>query len=147
MAIGLLKDPPEKHMYRHDLESIYYCILDMSYSYIRHALTAKLVPALWQWRELSIWSLADSKSLCLLTWPNSMSTGKGYVSCKFEGGFNIMQYWVIAMRRMFNQAYSATSSYEDTRLLMDIGEPELKFDPETCDDIITFDKFEALLAK
>lgn len=149
MAMELLEtQPPPTHLFRHDLESFVYCIADMTLADVpdKHG---RMVPALADWRKLSMKSLAKEKHLFLLT--TSAFTDKD-----FKPGFSGYKHAISRFKLRFQKLYNALNarassgqgddSESNISVLSDDSDGLLPADADV-NQIVTFKKFEKILLR
>ena len=138
MAAELLGHEPPAHMYRHDLESIFYCMLDMTLADTLDSNAKKFRPALWKWSELSTKKVQDQKFLILLSSEYEFMTAPGF-HFRFD-------YVLGQLAKMFSEGYTALKDQRTKeKWARNIGIDLPKFDALTCNGAIAFDRFEEIL--
>ncbi|KAF8199158.1 hypothetical protein BJ912DRAFT_1139962 [Pholiota molesta] len=133
MARDLLEPTPREHLYRHDLESLFYVIIVLMFRSPGEQLTEderfKHFPALKQWFTQGPADLLDKK--------------KAFYSTELPQAphnFRKLRQPMSKMKRMFRDGY-------ETRLDMLEDNPAKQplFDESTLDGHVNFDKFQAIL--
>ena len=135
MAIDLLRDDPSVHMYRHDLESMFYVLVWITSRF--HNGTEITDPPLQEWADEGGTALVKEKTFFLMLSPPPPPTAE----------FDPLGRWVASIRKMLRGGFSARTDY-NTELNISrrsqIACP-LRFDDETLGGCITFDKFQTIL--
>jgi hypothetical protein len=135
MAIDLLSGESTVHMYRHDLESLYYVLVWITSRF--HDGVEIANPPLKDWTEGKHQHLIYSKS-AFLSEPSLMPTER----------FASIGRHISRMRRMFSEGLMArTMAVEDSRYKSaPQGGPEiLHFADDTLGGLVTFDTFQTIL--
>ncbi len=96
MAIDLLRKSPPTHMYRHDLESLFYVIVVLTSRY--HDGRGVVDPPFQTWFDLGSDDLAKEKSSFLSSTPTQPTPN-----------FQTISNWVLKMKLMFLKGYNAKS--------------------------------------
>lgn len=134
IAMELLRAIECMHRYRHDLESIMYCIMDLTMANVlvrNEDREGVWKPGLWRWHQNTVEALADSKSAFIT---NPMTADFKVYKDKF-GRFLPM---VRNLKLLFSDAYGKLNN-QDVK-----NDPNFNYD--TCDDVIDFKKFREILA-
>ena len=122
MAIDLLRDHPSVHMYRHDLESMFYVLV---------WITSRFHNG-----EEGGTALVDKKLSFMLS-PPPPPTAE----------FDPLGRWVASIRKMIHGGFSARTDY-DTELNISLRSQNASlphFDDEILGGCVTFDKFQMIL--
>ena len=137
MAIELLQHPPPTHLYRHDLESLFYVIVILTSRYHEgRELTEN--PPLQAWFDLGADDLSGRKE--------SFMMNRG-VAPQPTLHFQKIEGVISSMRKMFRHAFLAQADYIDKKRKMVAGEKQAvpEFDESTLGGHINFDKFREIL--
>ena len=132
MAIDLLHRDASIHMYRHDLESMFYVLLWITSRF--HNGEEIVNPPLQEWADKDDTYLLDKKRSFISHEAPPVPTPQ-FVSLR--------RCWVIPMLKMIEEGFSARRRY-----LLEKETPEsatLYFDDETLGGLVTLDKFQAIL--
>jgi serine/threonine protein kinase len=132
MAIDLLQRDAPIHMYRHDLESMFYVILWITSRFHNGEEIAN--PPLQEWADKDDTALLHKKSRLIFHETPPAPTPQ-FVSLR--------RRWVIPMLMMIAEGFSTRRRY-----LLEEETPEsatLYFDDETLGGLVTLDKFQAIL--
>jgi len=132
MAIDLLHRDAPIHMYRHDLESMFYVLLWITSRFHNGEEIAN--PPLQDWADKDGMALLDRK--------------RGFISYEAPPAptphfVSLRRCWVIPMLKMIRSGFSMRAN-----LLLEKETPEsdtLYFDDETLGGLVTLDKFQAIL--
>ncbi|KAJ7094554.1 hypothetical protein B0H15DRAFT_128242 [Mycena belliarum] len=131
MAVDLLvTGPPPPHIYRFDLESLFYVIAYVVYQY--HEGKKIDNPPFDAWDHLPTAALRDKKYSFLF---NALTVPP-------TSNFSALLRLTLLLHKMFLDAYSARTQ---AKTLVMIGSASTTFDDDTLGDHITFDKFEKIL--
>jgi hypothetical protein len=132
MAIDLLRPDPPVHMYRHDLESMFYVVVWITSRF--HNGEEISDPPLQQWADQGDATLVDKKHSFILSVPPRQTA-------RFES----FGRWVVPMQKMMRDGFSARTEY-----ISEVGlaeSPNLPpFEHETLGGFVSFDKFQAVLS-
>ena len=132
MAIDLLREEPVEHLYRHDLESLFYVLVWITSRFN----DGKEIPS----PPLQEWAKGDHRivetSKCAFILEPSL-----FPTEKFESfGFHITR-----MHMMFRQGHAARSNARAFARRFNIGSPVTSFDDVTLGGWVTFDTFQSIL--
>ncbi|KAJ6542223.1 hypothetical protein DFH09DRAFT_47189 [Mycena vulgaris] len=128
MAIDLLVPEPPTHLYRHDLESLFYAITWFITTFHEGRWVDN--PPLWQWKLMGMAALREKKTAFLFQSPPTPTAN-----------FTLMgRNWVGPMIRMFGDGIHARQGH---RIEATSRDPPFK--EETLGGFVTFDKFSAIL--
>ena len=136
MAIDLLSGEPTDHLYRHDLESLFFVLVWIT---ARHDGEDIPKPPLKEWAEGDHQRVMESKSSFLLK-PSLIPTKR----------FASLELHISRMHVMFRQGHVARSNARDiaranSRFNL-ASEPETShFDDVTLGGLVTFDAFQSIL--
>jgi len=120
MAIDLLGGEPTVHMYRHDLESLFYVLVWITSRFHEGVEIEK--PPLQEWTEGEV---VRVKTSFILTAPFQSTIG-----------FQSFRHWVTSMRKMFIDGLWAKSQVDSSLSY---------FDNDTLGGWVTFDTFQSIL--
>ncbi|PFH47094.1 hypothetical protein AMATHDRAFT_7078 [Amanita thiersii Skay4041] len=135
MAGELLKPVPPKHMYRHDLESLFYVIVVLTTIYHEGQIIEEKHP-IKDWFHAGSATLSQIKKAFFtepIPWPTLH--------------FERMRRWTGQLRILFSNGYRAKADHQqavDDALLESIPAPPA-FEDETFDGLINFAKFAKIL--
>ena len=131
MAIDLIHPDPTVHMYRHDLESMFYVLVWITSRFHNGQEIAH--PPLQEWADNSGATLLEKKNLFIMSVPP-------HRTAQFES----FGHWVVSMQNMMHDGF-----WTRTRYLSEVGlaeSPNLPpFEHETLGGFVTFDKFQVVL--
>ena len=131
MAIDLLRPDPPVHMYRHDLESMFYVVVWITSRF--HNGDEILDPPLQEWADNGGLALLEKKNLFIM-----------FVPPQRTAQFESFGRWVVSMQKMMRDGFSARTEYFSEVGLAE--SPNLPpFEHETLGGFVTFDKFQAIL--
>ena len=139
MAIDLLQHPPPTHLYRHDLESLFYVIVILTSRYHEgRELTEN--PPLQAWFDLGADDLLDKKVSFM------MNRGVPQPTLHFQK----IEGMISSMRKMFRDAFAAQADHTDninkmTKMVAREKQAVPEFDESTLGGHINFDKFHEIL--
>jgi hypothetical protein len=123
MAIDLLSGESTVHMYRHDLESLFYVLVWITSRF--HDGVEIKNPPLQDWAEGKPQAVVKAKGFFILTAPFQSTEG-----------FQSFRHWVTSMRKTFIDGLSAKSQVD----------PSLSyFDNDTLGGFVTFNAFQTIL--
>jgi serine/threonine protein kinase len=133
MAIDLIHPDPTVHMYRHDLESMFYVLVWITSRF--HDGQEIVEPPLQEWAYSGGATLLKEKNYFLVSIPPRRTEH-----------FESFGRWVVSMQKMFLDGLHAHASY-----LLDLSVPgsqissPVHFAHDTLDGLVTFDKFQKIL--
>ncbi|PFH45845.1 hypothetical protein AMATHDRAFT_200217 [Amanita thiersii Skay4041] len=132
MACDLLEPSPPKHVYRHDLESLFYVMLFLTTMYHNGQMIADAKNPLTAWFSLGAEALQAAKERFLPRRPPLPTQH-----------FMDMKNWTVGLQRLFHDGYNARSS----AFLKAIDTPTdiPSFDNDTLGGNVDFDKFQKIL--
>lgn len=133
MAIDLLRPDPPVHMYRHDLESVFYVLgWITSRFYNGEEITE---PPLQEWADLGGVALVGEKYRFIMSLPPRRT-----------GQFESFGRWVVPMQTMFRDGFSSRTRHLSE---VSVAGPQTSshphFEDETFSGLVTFDEFQAIL--
>ena len=135
MAIDLLRPDPPAHMYRHDLESMFY-VLTWITLWRFHDGEEIADPPLQEWADEGGVTLVGEKYRFIMSEP-PQPTSK----------FNALGRWVVSLQTMFRDGFSARKKYR-SELAIAIRSKAMHpliFEDEMLGGFVTFDMFQAIL--
>jgi hypothetical protein len=133
MAIDLLWDHPSVHMYRHDLESMFYVLVWITSRFHNGEEIAD--PPLQEWADQGGTALVDKKLSFMLS-PPPPPTAE----------FDPLGRWVASIRQMTRGGFSARTDYDtELNICRRSQNASPHFDDETLGSCVTFDKFQMIL--
>jgi hypothetical protein len=130
MAIDLIHPDPTVHMYRHDLESMFYVLVWITSRFHNGQEIAD--PPLQEWADNSGATLLKEKNSFLMSVPPRRTA-------QFES----FGRWVGSMKTMMRDGFSARRNYSEVGLAESPNLPP--FEHETLGGFVTFDKFQVVL--
>jgi hypothetical protein len=139
MARDLLEPTPRKHLYRHDLESLFYVIVVLMYrsqdpTLKREDKKFENFPALIDWFTLAPAQLLKEKSY--------------FFSTNLPGApdaFKELYPPILVMKEMFDGGYRARRLHEMAMSILPRDSDKPSFDESTLGGHVNFDKFQAIL--
>jgi serine/threonine protein kinase len=132
MAIDLIHPDPTIHMYRHDLESIFYVLVWITSRF--HDGQEIADPPLQEWADNDDLLLVEKKRSFFLSMPPRTKQ------------FESFGRWVVSMQTMFRDGFSSKTQYLAELSVAESQAQRLAhFDDETLSNLITFDRFQAVL--
>ncbi|KAF8798526.1 hypothetical protein BYT27DRAFT_7150876 [Phlegmacium glaucopus] len=133
MAIDLLHPTPPTHLYRHDLESLFYVIVVLTSRY--HKGREIENPPLQEWFDLGADALGKEKK-AFLTDPAPQPTAD----------FQRVMIWTSQMRLMFRDGLQARADHDETMVVKSLGkQANSVFDESTLGGHVDFDNFGCIL--
>jgi serine/threonine protein kinase len=133
MAIDLIHPDPTVHMYRHDLESMFYVLVWITSRFHNGQEIAD--PPLQEWADNADLILVDKKRSFFMAMPPQRTE-------QFES----FGRWIVSMQKMFLDGLHAHVSY-----LLDLSVAgsqilyPVHFANDTLNGLVTFDKFQKIL--
>ena len=133
MAIDLIHPDPTVHMYRHDLESMFYVLVWITSRFHNGQEIAD--PPLQEWADNADLILVDKKRSFFMSMPPRRTE-------QFES----FGRWIVSMQKMFLDGLHAHASY-----LLDLSVAgsqilsPVHFADDTLNGLVTFDKFQKIL--
>ncbi|PFH45847.1 hypothetical protein AMATHDRAFT_8584 [Amanita thiersii Skay4041] len=135
MACDLLRPSPSKHVYRHDLESLFYIIFVLTTMYHNGQMTTATKHPLREWFHVSAKTLPSIKYGFLAKIPPPTTEH-----------FLIMRLWMIHLQGLFDNGYHARSNFQRLAEKAKIACKDTpSFDHETLGGEVDFDKFHEIL--
>lgn len=133
LALELLREGDCEHRFRHDLESIMYCVMDMTMEevWVPVGTGGVLRPALWAWRQLSMGVICGQKHMFIHSPPTPSYE-------RYKPHFAIFLEVVLEWRVLFLKFYN----HLNLAAAMKVKE----VDYETCGGIIDCQKFVDVLS-
>jgi len=133
MAIDLIHPDPTIHIYRHDLELIFYVLVWITSRF--HDGQEIADPPLQEWADNDDLLLVEKKRSFFLSMPPRQTK-------QFES----FGRWVVSMQTMFRDGFSSKTKYLAELSVAESQAQHLAhFDDETLNDLVTFDRFQAVL--
>ena len=132
MAIDLIHPDPAVHMYRHDLESIFYVLVWITSRFDNGQEIAD--PPLQEWADNDDRVLVEKKRSFFLSMPPRRTK-------QFES----FGRWVVSMQTMFRDGFSLKTKYLAELSVAESQERLAHFNDETLSNLVTFDRFQAVL--
>ena len=131
MAIDLLQRDVPVHMYRHDLESMFYVLVWITSCFHNGKEIAD--PPLQEWADHGETALVKEKRSFIMLEPPLPTMH-----------FEPLGRWVVSMQKMIHNGFTARRDYRsELRLTPTVPPPH--FNDETLGSLVTFDKFQAIL--
>jgi hypothetical protein len=138
MACDLLEPTPREHLYRHDLESLFYVIIVLMFRFQDKTLKEdekfESFPALKHWFTLPPAQLLTMKMDFFFT-----------KLPRAPPAFKKLEVLVVKMKIMFVTGYLARSVHEDAIFLGDPVQDVPAFNESTLGGHVDFDKFQKIL--
>ena len=134
MAIDLLRPDPPAHMYRHDLESMFYVLTWITSRF--HDGEEIADPPLQEWADEGGATLVDKKYRFIMSEPPQPMSE-----------FDALGRWVVSLQTMFRDGFLARTKY-CSELAIAIRSKAMHppiFEDETLGGFVTFDTFQAIL--
>jgi serine/threonine protein kinase len=134
MAIDLLPPDPLVHVYRHDLESMFYVLVWITSRF--HDGEEIADAPLQEWADQGGATLVDKKHSFILSEPPPPTSE-----------FDLFGRWVVSLQKMMRNGFSARTEYRSELAIAVRSKTTYPptFDDETLDGFVTFDMFEAIL--
>jgi serine/threonine protein kinase len=133
MAINLLRPGPPVHMYRHDLESMFYVLVWITSRFNNGEEITE--PPLQEWADLGGVALVKEKNSFFMSLPPRRTA-------QFES----FGRWVVPLQTMFRDGFSSWTKHLSE---ISVAGPQTSshphFEDETLGGLVTFDKFQAIL--
>ncbi|KAJ7066822.1 hypothetical protein B0H15DRAFT_972043 [Mycena belliarum] len=131
MARDLLVPSPPRHLYRHDLESLFYVLASIATGF--HEGKPIMSAPLWKWHIFDMGTLLTEKQAFL---SQSVVTTTAH--------FAALRLWILTLRAMFQRGNTAR---QDHAILVEesMGRVVPVFDEETLGGQVTFDAFAACI--
>ena len=146
MAIDLLEDPssPPQHLYRHDLESLFYVMVFITTRYDKGKEIKR--DALEEWLVQLGTAQAGVKRGFLLEPPPSSTDSYKAIEPLVSGLHTLFArgYWEQKEHRE-RQKYKRSGMVEEYKNMMKLSSLDDNYDEETLGGIVTFDTFNELL--
>jgi hypothetical protein len=133
MAIDLLRPDPPVHMYRHDLESMFYVLVWTTSRF--HNGGEIGMPPLQEWADNDGVTLTEKKSFFVMMSEPPPLTPQ----------FGSFRRWVVSMQTIFRDGFYSRTKYLAERSLASLESSSSSFEDETLGGFVTFDKFQAIL--
>jgi hypothetical protein len=130
MAIDLLRPDPPVHMYRHDLESMFYILIWTTSRF--HNGVEIVVPPLQEWADNA--GVEKKNFFVMMSEPPPLTPQ-----------FGSFGRWVVSMQTMFRDGFSSRTKYLAELSVAGLETSSLYFEDETLGGFVTFDKFQAIL--
>ena len=134
MAIDLLQPDPPVHMYRHDLESMFYVLVWIT---SRFNNGKELIePPLQEWADLGGMALIKEKNSFIMSEPPPPTSE-----------FDALGRWVVSLQTTIRDGFSARTKYRSELAIAKRSKamhPPI-FEEETLGGFVTFDMFQAIL--
>jgi Fungal protein kinase len=134
MAIDLLRPDPPVHVYRHDLEPMFYVLVWITSRF--HDGEEITDAPLREWADEDGTTLVDKKHSFILSEPPPPTSE-----------FDLLGRWVVSLQKMMRNGFSARSEYRSELAIAvrsKITYPPT-FDDETLGGFVMFDMFQAIL--
>jgi Fungal protein kinase len=132
MAIDLIHPDPTVHMYRHDLESMFYVLVWITSRFHNGQEIAD--PPLQEWADNSGATLLEKKSFFFMMSASPRRTQQ----------FESFGPWVVSMKNMMQDGFLARERYiSAVGLAKSRNSPP--FEHDTLGGFVTFEKFQAVL--
>ena len=128
MAIDLIHPDPTVHMYRHDLESLFYILVWITSRFNDGQEIAD--PPLQEWADNGDLILVEKKRSFFMSMPPRRTE-------QFES----FGRWIVSMQTMFRDGFSLKTKY----LAELLEASSLFFEDEMFGGLVTFDKFQGIL--
>jgi len=133
MAIDLLRPDPPVHMYRHDLESMFYVLIWTTSRF--HNGDEIALPPLQEWADNDGVTVTKEKSFFVMMSEPPLLTPQ----------FNSFGRWIVSMQTMFRDGFYSRTKYLVELSLTSLESSSSYFEDETLGGFVTFDKFQAIL--
>jgi len=136
MAIDLLRPNPPVHMYRHDLESMFYVLTWITSRF--HDGEEIADPPLQEWADEGGVTLVGEKYRFIMSEPPQPTLE-----------FNLLGHWIVSLQKMIRNGLSARTEYR-SELAIAVRSNAMHppaFEDETLGGFVTFDTFQAILDK
>jgi hypothetical protein len=130
MAIDLIRPMPPVHMYRHDLESMFYVLVWITSCFHNGEEIAN--PPLQEWADHGGMALVEKKTTFIALEPPPSTSHFEALGC-----------WLVSMREMIHDGFEARMRYRSQLRYTKIV--PLPFDDKTLGHLVTFDKFQAII--
>ncbi|PFH45366.1 hypothetical protein AMATHDRAFT_184632 [Amanita thiersii Skay4041] len=135
MAYDLLRPSPPKHVYRHDLESLFYVMAVITTMYHKGKRIVDTEHPLADWFHVGMKHLRDMKYHFL-----------GQTSPPTTAHFLNMASWILGLRMLFKDGYNARTDFEALVEEAKIACKDIpSFDEDTLGGEVDFDKFQKIL--
>jgi hypothetical protein len=134
IAIDLLQPDPPVHVYRHDLESMFYVLVWITSRF--HGGEEIADAPLREWEDQGGATLVDKKHSFILSEPPLPTLE-----------FDLLGRWVASMQKMMRNGFSARMEYR-SEFAIAVRSKTMHpptFDNETLGGFVTFDIFQAIL--
>ena len=132
MAIDLIHPDPTVHMYRHDLESMFYVLVWITSRF--HDGQEIVDPPLQEWADSGSATLLKEKNYFLVSMPPRRTE-------RFES----FGRCIISMQTIFHDGLWARSRYLSELSVGPQTSSPVHFANDTLDGLVTFDKFQTIL--
>jgi hypothetical protein len=134
MAIDLLQLEPPVHMYRHDLESMFYVLVWITSRF--HDGKEIVDAPLQEWADEGGVALVSEKYRFIMSEPPQPTPA-----------FNPLGCWVVSLQTMIRDGFSAKAKYRSELAIAVRSKAAYPstFKDETLGGFVTFDKFQAIL--
>jgi hypothetical protein len=135
MAIDLIRPDPTVHMYRHDLESMFYVLVWITSRF--HDGQEIADPPLQEWADNGDLTLVEKKSFFVTMSEPPPPTSE----------FDPLGLWVFSLQKVMRNGFSARTEYrsEVAIALRSKAIYARTFEDETLGGFVTFDTFQAIL--
>ena len=134
MVIDLIHPDPMEHMYRHDLESLFYVLVWIT---SRFNDGQEIVdPPLQEWADNDGLLLAEKKSIFLMFMP---------IPLRRTTQFELFGHCIVSMRKMFCDGLWVRLSYLEELSVGPQSSSPVHFANDTLGGLVTFDKFQTIL--
>ena len=130
MAIDLLWPDPPVHMYRHDLESMFYILIWTTLHF--HNGVEIIVPPLQEWADNA--GVEKKNFFVMMSEPPPLTPQ-----------FGSFRRWVVSMQTIFRDGFYSRTKYLAEISLAGLESSSSYFEDETPGGLNTFDKFQAIL--
>ena len=134
MAIDLLRPDPPVHMYRHDLESMFYVLVWIT-SLFNNGKEL-IEPPLQEWADLGGMALIKEKNSFIMSEPPPPTSE-----------FDALGRWVVSLQTTIRDGFSARTKYRSELAIAKRSKAMHSpiFEEETLGGFVTFDMFQAIL--
>jgi Fungal protein kinase len=132
MAIDLLRPDPPVHIYRHDLESMFYVLIWTTSRF--HNGDEIALPPLQEWANNDGVTDEGEKLFVMMSEPPLLTPQ-----------FNSFGRWIVSMQTMFRDGFYSRTKYLAELSLTSLESSSSYFEDETLGGFVTFDKFQAIL--
>jgi serine/threonine protein kinase len=132
MAIDLIHPDPTVHMYRHDLESMFYVLVWITSRF--HDGQEISNPPLQEWADTGDLILVEKKRSFYMSMPPRRTQ-------QFES----FGRWIVSMQTMFRDGFSLKTKYLAELSVAGLETSPPYFEDETVGGLVTFNKFQAIL--